>query len=402
MHRSLVVAFSALLATACSSTDQTTAAPLASVPPPTTTQTASADTSTPPTVAPATRPAPASGTERLAFDLNLRGNKGKTVQATLDLPASLGIEMDDWGGVIVATCRASSAMGAADMKSFWMRMRGVRLGASPCSEGKSPRACLSQALEADEGEGEVKWTGDTFAERFGTYSSKGGNKFEGTVAMYDAAANAVIVCGYDLAEEAERYREGYQSICQSLGAASTTDKKATARNATMTAAEREDLQGIPEPEKLKSTVEGFYVALGKRDLAAAKKLLLGPDDCKVLLDKAPPDKKKMGLSGCKKEMKEGVDSLTMEVAKEYPENFELGAIRLARGDGMARLKPDADKLVYEVLVTQKGKECTVEQPIFVGKFGDDYRILVARKAKEDVKGNQKQPAEKKPKPKPKP
>lgn len=387
MHRSLSLAFSILVATACSSTEQTTSAPLPSAEPPIASQTASTQPSAAPTVGPA-RPAPAAGTERLVFDLSVLGEKGKVAKATLDLPGSLAIELSEHGEAEVATCRAASSLGTEEMKSLWMRLRGVSLHALGCAQGKTPKACLMRAIEADEGETDVKWTGETRAARFGSHESKGGNKYAGIVAFYDPETNSAVKCSFDLDEDGSvtRARETYQSICDSLGPADASAKKAVTRNATMTDAEREDLHGVPEPEKLKATVEGFFVALGKRDIAAAKKLVLGPNDCKMLLEKAPPGKKKMGLAGCKKEMKESVDSLTLEVAKEYPENFELAAIRLARGDGMTRLKSDADQPVYEVLVTQKGKECTVELPVFVGKFADDYRILVARKAAEPKEG----------------
>lgn len=387
-----------VLLTACSSQEQTVLQPAPSQEPTQQPTGASAEPSSQPPAP--VRPSPAAGTERLAFDLRLGKDQGKVVRATLDVPADLNVELREDGDVLLSTCRAA-AIGSPEMREFWMRVRGVSLGVSPCKEGVSPKACLSKALEADQGESDVSWTGDTFAERFGSYSSKGGERNYGTATLYDPASHAVVSCKYDLTEESASYRGAYQSLCHSLGLAVAADKTASSRRGTMSAADREDLEGVPDKEKLKRTVEGFFVALGKRDLPAAKAFLLGPEACEAALKGAPPEtRKKASLAGCKKQVKEDADALTLEVAEQYPKDFQLAAIRVARGDGLSKLKPSGENPMFEVLVTPKGQECVAELPVFVGRFGDDYRILVARKAtpaEQDgsaPKGKQKKPATK--------
>jgi hypothetical protein len=336
------------------------------------------------------RPDAAAGTERLAFDLKVWGKDGGTVRATVDVPARYAILVED-DGPHVATCRAATSLGTEEMRSFWLSMRGVGLSAKACD--KTPKECFDAFVgsEADGPDAKVERTDDRVVIRRAPKGKDGQPRIDDSVVLYDKASKTTVRCAYSLPSESAKYRDEYAAVCATLAVdASATTKKAASRPGSLTDAERIDLDGAPHKEKLQATVTGFAAAMGKRDFAAAEKFLLSPSDC-AKLTKDPKQ-----VAGCAAETRTAAAALP-DVATVYPEKFEAGAMRLARGEGLVKsVDKAAEQKMFEVLVSPKGGDCTYESFLFVGLVGDDYRVFLGMK-KAEKKGEKpaKAPAKKK-------
>jgi len=299
----------------------------------------------------------------------------------------------DKEGPTLATCRASTSLGSTEMGSFWMKMRGLSVHASACPEEHDSRKCLEGETAADDHTDgrKVEWTGDERVVVQSTLKGKNGTpRIEDTVVVYDKAKHAAVRCGYTLLPETAHYQSQYQAVCKTLRIdASGPAKKGATRTATLTDAERVDLGAAPAPEKLRAMVESFSAAMGKRDMAAAKKFMLGPADCSKLFAK---DAKR--AADCKTEVQAA--SAALDGVKDwFPQNTEAGGIRVASGDGMSGLgakekkEGDGNAAFFEILVSPKGADCTVEIPLFVGHVRDDYRVFLPMKKDGPPKGKSK-------------
>ena len=183
--------------------------------------------------APAPAPAP-SGNQRLLFEL-VASDSDPPVRARFDVPAAFAIELDD-GRARLATCAATTSPGSSEMKGLWMMLRGLQIRAEACN-GEAPKVCIERLARAVDSRSEtpaIAWKGDTFGRIDRTAKGKSGPRRVGGTLAYDAATKSVVLCGFDLEENAARHAPAYLAVCGSVAvdAAVAEGTKAVAREAS--------------------------------------------------------------------------------------------------------------------------------------------------------------------------
>ncbi|MBI4954645.1 MAG: hypothetical protein HY908_21650 [Myxococcales bacterium] len=366
-RRVILVGAAAIAAAACARAPEvpratasaaTVTASATAAPPPPTARAAPPTAPTAPT-APAT-PATADGTSRLAFELPVRGREGVTVRATLDVPAGMGIALDE-EETILTPCRAARAAFGPGA-DFTRQLRSLALRGRACHASETTaEACIRRQLGGSDG---IEWLRPGVGRLVDT-TSRGGDRIAGTVVLYDPAAQATVSCEYTLLggtmgspfePDGRPLADVYAPVCASLSLAAAGSPAATARAPALVAGELP----APKPEHARAVevARAFVAAAARHDVAAMKKEVLSPADCTAV---AAVAKKK---SDCPKD----TGAMQAEVGR-----FLAQAPPVAASDAPITVRElDPNLLVVEVPVAGP---CGVFYPMFVVHLADRDRVV---------------------------
>lgn len=345
------------------------AAPVAP-PPPRVTGTATASVTAPPSsVAPAPTP-PREPDAARVFAVPIFGTeRSNSVVVSIAVPPAWGIAQGDALGPSFESCASRATL------------LGTRLtlGARACADGEDGAACVKRMIADQTLEGEDVVDADSSSTRrwveWARPSKRKGQSLlhEARLYLHDAAAGAVVTCGYAMSQETEKRRSRYKDVCATLALSPTRVKPpAEPDRAPTPDGELGNASEVPNGAALSAAALGFFDAVARNDVKAAEAFILGPDDCPAFAPDKDPAKCRAQMAPT--DFEKGFDRMS----KDHPRFEHAGAVQLTPlpgGDG-------AKVTLYLAYILDKANPCAPSEiGVPVVMVGDKARVVMLTKEK---------------------